>query len=132
MPVEAGGYRLTATGQFPDADGRDNFIELLREAFFRAQTVEESSEVITIPGGPNGLPSGQRQKNEKTTTGVDFLNANIFGGPASGKYMTVRVSKIPLEGGCGAARNAINAAGSLAFNPVLASFFGLVSVACSE
>lgn len=105
---------------------------MLKEAFFRAQTVEESSEVVTIPGGPNGLPLGQRTKNEKTTQGMDFLNANRYGGEDSGTFMTVRISQIPLEGGCGEATKAINAAGALAWNPVLASFFGPVSVACSE
>lgn len=128
-PVTGSGYQLTATGQFASSDARDNFISLLREAFFRTVTEDTRIETNQCPIGPGGTTAPCSQTAYRTTRGVDFLNANIFGGPNSGQFMTVRLTRVSNGAGCPSYLNAINSAGALV--PGLQYFFGGIATACA-
>lgn len=68
------------------------------------------------------------KQNTLTTSGVHFINANIFGGPNSGQFMTVRVTRSADGTSCPAAVDTILSAGALV--PGLADFFGVIGVIC--
>lgn len=125
--ISEGSFTLSATGQFRDQGERDNFIELLRQAYQQTIAKESATEVITIPG-PGGLPGGNRLQVTKTATSTNFFNVNRFGGDASGQYLAVTLTRSD-SGGCGNVVNGI--LGGLSLTPTIGAFFGALGAACT-
>ncbi|OBT69257.1 hypothetical protein VE03_01964 [Pseudogymnoascus sp. 23342-1-I1] len=134
--ITVGSYNLNVDGQFPSTTERNNFIDLIRQTFDQSKTSILEHSVIQQPGpgggpggGAGGGGSGSILQNTLTTSGVHFINANIFGGPNSGQHMTVHVTRSADGTSCPGVLSTIAAGGALV--PGLSVFFGLIQVACT-
>lgn len=71
-----GDFQLVVEGQFPGPNERGQFIELLKEAFFRSLKKEEFEQRYVTPSFVVGLPGTPVFGRYKRWDGVGFLNAN--------------------------------------------------------
>jgi hypothetical protein len=101
-------------GNYARPEIRDNFIELIKDAYRRSQHREQ------LPPDSIGL---------FLTYGPRAMFASSDFGDYSGFYMAVYIDNTPVESpGCPKAVNAINSVGALV--PQLAPFFGLAGAVC--
>ncbi|KFY12883.1 hypothetical protein V492_03603 [Pseudogymnoascus sp. VKM F-4246] len=131
--ITVGDYSLNVDGQFNSVIARNNFVNLIRQTFDQSVTSGLSHSVIQVPGpggpGGGGGGSGSMKENLLSTSGVHFINANIFGGSNSGQHMTVRVTRSAAGTNCPDAVHTIKSAGALV--PGLAEFFGVIDLVCN-
>ncbi|KFY02153.1 hypothetical protein V490_00605 [Pseudogymnoascus sp. VKM F-3557] len=128
--ITVGAFSLNVDGQFPGTTQRNHFVDLLRAAFDKSVTTAVTHEVVQQPGPPgSGGGGGAILSNIRSTSGVHFLNANIFGGPNSGQHMTVHVTRSAVGNSCPGTLSTIGAAGALV--PGLGEFFGLINMVCT-
>ncbi|KAF1825637.1 uncharacterized protein K489DRAFT_163600 [Dissoconium aciculare CBS 342.82] len=105
---------MSMDGNFADSALRDDFLALIKEAFYRALE-ETSNEVFN---------------QAKHVKGPGYLHATSGYGDASGFYLTMRMhTESPEQPGCPAWVNAINAAGALV--PQLSGVFGVAGAICA-
>lgn len=104
---------LNLDGRFPDGGLRDNFISLVKDAFYKSITEESDPSNIIY-----------------THTGVSLANGITTYGEASGYYLTMRMRNgNPGSGAsCPDAVNLINSFGALV--PQLGVVFGLAGAIC--
>jgi hypothetical protein len=109
-----GQLSLNLDGRFPNAELRDHFLELIKDALRKGLTR------IQIPP-PEIL--------YYSYTGPMLLNAQSGFGEASGFYLTMRMMQQPTDSrGCPAVVNAINSFGALV--PELGAVFGVAGAIC--
>jgi hypothetical protein len=110
-----GKLTMRVHGNYYQSDVRDNFIELIKEAYRRSQHRE------AVPPDEAGLFFTYGPRNMFASSGF---------GDYSGYFMAVYISDTPAETpGCSKAMNAINAVGPLV--PELAPVFGIAGAICA-
>lgn len=108
---EGSTLKLALDGNFADSTLRDNFLALIKDALDKsvAVTSELDGQIMT----------GQ---------GARFLHARSGYGPASGYYLTARITEEDASQSCPDVVNTINGFGALV--PELSPVFGLAAAVC--